>query len=340
MNEIKLKTGSAPSKIFIGKSLNSLSDLTGNSRAVMITDENLIKHYGSVLPGFPYIVLKPGEETKSLGTIGFLTGELLKMEADRDTLLIGIGGGVVCDITGFTASVFKRGARLAFVATSLIAQSDAAIGGKNGVNYGNDKNIIGAFKQPEFVISDPAMLKTLPPDELASGFAEIIKTALIGDRKVIELLKKKDLDYYRNNPKKLIKIIYRTAKVKAAIVSADEHDHGIRRMLNFGHTIGHALERLYGLKHGQAVSIGMITELKILERSGEISNSDIHELEELLPKYNLNAALDFDTEKIKNILKNDKKISGGNIFLPIPAGSGKAAFLETGIDEILRYIHL
>ncbi len=204
------------------------------------------------------LTVQPGEESKTLTVIGDLCTRLLEAGADRSAFILGFGGGVVCDIAGMVASVYMRGVRHGFVSTTLLSQVDASTGGKTGVNLGAYKNIIGTFRQPEFVLCDHRLLSTLPDDEFQSGVGELIKNAIIRDRDLFFDISSSLDRIYDRDPLMLEDLIYRAVKIKAGIVRHDPLEKGMRRLLNFGHTFGHVLETAYHLPHGIAVMEGML----------------------------------------------------------------------------------
>ena len=248
--------------------------------------------------------------------------------------MLGVGGGVVTDIAGFVASVFLRGIKFGFVSTSLLGQVDAAIGGKNGVNFGGLKNIIGVINQPEFVICDISMLKTLPKREVKSGFAEIIKYGIIQDISILEILEREQDKINSLDLMVLEKLIYRSISVKSSIVSKDEHETGLRRVLNFGHTIGHAIELTNDLTHGEAVSIGMVVSLGISEKKGYIGNETVLKVKKLLKEYSLPVAFSNDKEEIIRQVVFDKKNEKNGINFILIKEPGKALIEKMSIKKL------
>ena len=199
----------------------------------------------------------PGEESKKLKVVEYLAEKLLAAGIDRTGFILAVGGGVVCDLAGFLASVYMRGIRCGYVSSSLLSQVDASTGGKNGVNLGGTKNILGIIRQPEFVICDTAMLLTLSDEEYLSGLAEMIKTAVIGDKELFELLEKNYGGIMDREYDLLTLLVAKSVRFKASVVTEDEMETGLRRILNFGHTFGHAIEMQTRIKHGFAVAAGM-----------------------------------------------------------------------------------
>lgn len=286
-------------------SLQSLSELTEPSRTVLVTDRHVYESHRSGFEGWRTVVLEPGEEHKIQSTVDGLIHQLLDMQVDRSWTLVGVGGGVVTDITGFVASVYMRGIRFGFVPSSLLAMVDASIGGKNGIDVGPYKNMVGIIRQPAFLLYDFSLLETLPDVEWSNGFAEIIKHACIRDAAAFRLLEKYDLSAMRRNPELLQDLIRRNALLKSRIVRQDEFEQGDRKLLNFGHTLGHALETSYELSHGQAVALGMVAACKISET--HTGFRDTKRVSQVIARYGLPIEGSFDPDRILSVFRMDKK---------------------------------
>jgi 3-dehydroquinate synthase len=256
MKILEVKAESKLSKILIGEKLANLNQYIGNRKAIIITDSNLLKHYKSFFPfGVPVIEIGLGEKNKTLKTLELIFDKLLELETDRSTFIVAIGGGIVCDVAGFAASAFMRGLPFGFVSTTLLSQVDASVGGKNGVNFRGFKNMIGVFSQPDFVICDTELFKTLDRKEFISGFSEIIKAGAIKDLQLFDYCEKHAVEALSMNHEVLEKMVHDSVLVKAKVVEADEREKGERRLLNFGHTFAHAIEKKTGILHGEAVSM-------------------------------------------------------------------------------------
>jgi len=238
-------------------------------------------------------------------TADALIEKLIDMEADRKTTLVGVGGGVITDITGYVASVYMRGLRFGFIPTSILALVDASIGGKNGLDVGVYKNMVGVIRQPSFILHDMVFLNSLPPQEWENGFAEIIKHACIKDAVMFAELEKNSLKTYQGRQKSICEIIRKNALIKTRVVQKDEFEKGERRLLNFGHTLGHALETQYELLHGQAISIGMTYACHISAQLAGFKQTE--KVIAVLEKYNLPTYASFDKQKVFDVLKMDKK---------------------------------
>ncbi len=291
--------------VYFDASLSKLGTLADKKNAIVITDENIFAAHQAKLKGWKTIVLKAGEEYKTQATADDIIRQLIQLEADRKTTLVGMGGGVITDITGYVASVYMRGIAVGFVPTSLLAMVDAAIGGKNGIDIGFYKNMIGLIRQPDFLLYDVGLLKSLPDAEWENGFAEIIKHAAIKDAAMFSLLEKNNLAAFRKNKKMLAALIKNNASIKIKVVQKDEFEKGDRKLLNYGHTLGHALENQYQLSHGHAVSIGMAYAAEISSQLTGFRQTD--RLVKVIHQYNLPAFTKFDKDRVFAVLKMDKK---------------------------------
>jgi 3-dehydroquinate synthase len=278
-------------RVLLDHDLGGLPELAGSRDGVIVTDANVRRCQGSRLPAWPVVEIGTGEGAKTLRTVEALARALVSGRVDRRTLVVGVGGGVVCDVTGFVASTILRGVPFAFAPTTLLAQVDAAIGGKNGVNLDGFKNLIGTVTQPEFVLADHRVLETLPAAERRSGLAEAIKTGAIGDAALFELLETGAdavLDCARPA---VAAVVERAVRTKLRLVAGDERDAADRRLLNFGHTLGHAVERVFGLSHGAAVSVGMVVAARLSAARGLLPPGDAGRLERVVRRAGLPASL-------------------------------------------------
>ncbi len=310
MGKKQYKFSSKAVDCYFDADFSLLEKLVSQENAIIITDDNIASIYKETFKGWKVIAIKPGEKNKQQSTVDHVIGELIKLQADRETFIIGIGGGVITDIAGYTASVYMRGIKFAFLPTTILAMVDAAIGGKNGVDVGVYKNLIGTIRHPEFLLYDYSFLKTLPKEEWINGFAEIIKHACIKDAAMFELLANNSIEEFQNSPAKVAELIKRNADIKYNVVSGDEFETGERKLLNFGHTLGHAIENIYKLPHGSAISIGMAAACKISETINDFSATDGKRVIDLLKKYKLPVDLKFDKEKVWKVLLMDKKKAG------------------------------
>lgn len=311
-----------------------LKEITGRDKTIIITDENVFAAHSKVFKNWNTIVLKAGEEFKVQATVDAVIEQLIEMEADRETTLIGAGGGVISDLTGYIASVYMRGISFGFVPTSLLAMVDAAIGGKNGIDVGEYKNMVGVIRQPSFILYDMAWLQSLPQNEWRNGFAEIIKHACIKDAAMFKELEQNDLNFYQRKKAALNQLVQRNALLKTRVVQKDEFEKGDRKLLNFGHTLGHALETQYELSHGEAISIGMTYAAALSQEFSSFSNAG--RVIDLLDHYQLPTNAKFDRDKVIRILKMDKKKSRDGIHFILLERIGRAAIKQISIDQLYQ----
>jgi len=330
--EIHGSTGD--STVLIGESLRSLEKYIPSEKVLVITDTNVRRHYQKDFPSCEVIEIGTGEVIKNLDTVRKICQRLMDMEADRSSFIVGIGGGVVCDIAGFVASIYLRGVRFGFVSTTLLSQVDASVGGKNGVNLGGYKNMVGVFNQPEFVICDINLLKTLPEKELLSGFAEIVKHAAIGDPKLFSYFEENCEKALKLDPQVIEKLISDSLNIKSSIVNRDEKEKGERRKLNFGHTFGHAIEKTTGASHGEGVSAGMVIASELSEKMGYLAPKEARKIESLLKKLKLPVRLQIDHESVLDGLRKDKKRSGSTINFVLLKAIGHAVVEEVSINAL------
>ncbi len=305
MKKINIKYSSSSTEFYFASGISHLKKITDPKATVLITDENVYNAHSKRFKGWTTIVLKPGEEFKVQATVDAVIEQLIEMEVDSKTTLVGVGGGVITDITGYVASVYMRGLRFGFVPTSLLALVDASIGGKNGIDVGVYKNMVGLIRQPSFILHDMVFLNSLPQAEWENGFAEIIKHSCIKDAAMFTELERNSIKHYRGRQKSFCELVQRNALIKTKVVQKDEFEKGERKLLNFGHTLGHALENQYELSHGQAISIGMTYACHISERLAGFRQTE--RVVNLLQQYNLPTYASFDKQKVFEVLKMDKK---------------------------------
>ena len=292
---------------YFDASFSLLQDLVPVATTVLITDENVFNQHKEKFEGWKTVVIKAGEEHKQQSTVDYIISELIKLEADRKTFIVGVGGGVVTDITGYAASIYMRGLKFGFIPTTVLAMVDASIGGKNGVDVGVYKNLAGLIKQPEFLLFDYSLLQTLPNEQWVNGFAEVIKHACIKDALLFSILEKFTLHDFQKDETLLADIIERNVKIKTAVVTEDEFETGDRKLLNFGHTIGHAIENMHQLLHGHAISIGMVAACNLSEQIAGLHFDEARRIVQLLAKYHLPVDIETDDEKVFQVLRMDKK---------------------------------
>ena len=313
-----------------------LKDIVKPGDAVLLVDENVFQHFSSKFKKWRTIVIPSGEKHKVQSTVDKIIGQLIELGADRKTTLIGVGGGVVTDITGYVASVYMRGISFGFVPTTLLAMVDASIGGKNGIDVGVYKNMVGIIRQPSFLLYDLLFLNTLPDKEWKNGFAEIIKHAAIRDAAMFRELEINDLFFYQKKKKDACSLIERNALLKSKVVQLDEFEKNERRMLNFGHTLAHAIETQYNLLHGEAVAIGMVFASKLSE---ELLSFKSHErLVKMIERYSLPTEIDFDKQKAFDVLKSDKKKEADFMNFILLEKIGKARIEKIPLKNLYNYL--
>lgn len=311
-----------------------IEELVDKKNAILITDENIFAQQSEKFSGWKAIVLKAGEQFKNQSAVDEIIKQLIRLQADRQTFIVGVGGGVVTDIAGFAASVYMRGIKFAFVPTSILAMVDASVGGKNGVDVGVYKNLVGTINHPEFLLYDYSFLETLPRGEWINGFAEIVKHACIKNEGMFHLLQEKTLQDFQSSKEITGKLIRQNVEIKYDVVASDERETGERKLLNFGHTIGHAIENTAKLPHGSAVSIGMVAACVISEKINDFSKEGTEKVKQLLSKYQLPIAFDFDKEKTWDILLHDKKKSGSDMNFVVLDEIGKASIKKIALQDL------
>ncbi len=284
----------------------------------------------------PVILIPPGERHKRMATVEKITGQLAAQGAERSSVLLVFGGGVVGDMGGFAASVYLRGIDYVQIPTTLLAQVDSAIGGKTGVNLAIGKNLVGTFYQPRMVLSDPRVLSTLPERELRAGLFEAIKCAVIGDPALFEFLRTARADVLKGRPDALEQVIRASAALKARVVSADEKEGDLRRILNFGHTVGHALEAATNYRrflHGEAVAWGMLAAVRLARDYG-LASSEANRIDELIRSYGPVPPLGrtLDRESVCRHMAADKKVRDGKVHFVLPSRIGEVKIV-TGITN-------
>ena len=280
-----------------------------NRRVLIVTDTGVPAAYAQILAGqcreSLVCTVAMGEESKSLDTFGQLLQTMLEHGFSRKDCVVAVGGGVVGDLSGFAASAYMRGIDFYNIPTTLLSQIDSSIGGKTAINFGGVKNIVGAFYQPKKVLIDPDLLQTLPPRQIANGLAEAVKMSLTSDRELFELFENRDIE------SNLEEIIIRSLQIKQSVVEQDEKETGLRKILNFGHTVGHGIESSGGLSqlyHGECVALGM------LPMCGESLRPRVLEV---LKKCNLYRQLQYDWDAITEAAFHDKKADGGTVTVTL-----------------------
>lgn len=335
------KTGKCT--VRVGERLPQLRDYVPGTNVVVITDPNVSARYAKFFPPCHVIEIGTGEASKTLDTVRAIYGTLLEREADRSTFIVGIGGGIVCDIAGFVASTYQRGVRFGLAPTTLLAQVDAGVGGKNGVNVDGYKNVVGAFSQPEFVLCDMDLLRTLPESEVRCGLAEVVKHGAIGDSDLFRFLETHAEQAARLEQGVVGRLVNDSIAVKAAIVNGDERERNERRKLNFGHTLGHAIEATEGLSHGESVGLGMAAACRLSQARGILAAEESERVIDLLARLGLPTRARLDGERLMSAIRKDKKRTGTKIHFVFLKAIGEAVVepmeinaLEALMDRVLR----
>lgn len=331
---------------------NTVSE--GNKSAFIITDRNLAELHASKIENsletrgwkWETAVIEPGEKSKSLAVISSLYDRLVNMKADRQTVVIAVGGGVTGDAAGFVAATYVRGLPFVQVPTSLLAHVDSSVGGKVGVNHPQAKNLIGAFYQPLGVFIDTSTLETLPERDYRSGLAEVVKYGVILDAKFFQYLEQNIAGLNQRTADVLRTVIARCCELKAEVVEQDEHERtGLRAILNYGHTFAHAFEALCGygeLMHGEAVSIGMVYASYLAEKLNLISHQETERQIQLLQSLGLPVSLpegsSLNTDDILDRMKLDKKTVGGKLRFVLPTCLGRVEVFKDIPEELVREV--
>ena len=290
---------------YLANGISHLKEITDQASTFIITDENVFNAHTKRFKNWKTIVIKAGEQHKVQSTVDNLILQLIEMGADRKSTLVGVGGGVITDLTGYVASVYMRGIRFGFIPTTILSMVDASIGGKNGIDVGVYKNMVGIIRQPAFILHDMVFVNSLPQSEWENGFAEIIKHACIKDAAMFQQLESNSLKKYQTKKTLLCELVQRNALLKTKVVQKDEFESGERKLLNFGHTLAHAIENMYAFSHGQAVAIGSTYACHISEQLTGFKQTA--RVVALLSKYGLPTYAEFDKAKAFDILQKDKK---------------------------------
>jgi 3-dehydroquinate synthase len=352
MISIPVSTTSRSYEVLIGSGLlaragDCLGKILESRRAVVVTVPPVRRRWAKVLlkslaaSGIEtaFLEMPDGEPAKRLATLEKLAEKLVKQGADRGATLIALGGGVVGDVTGFLASIYMRGIDVIQIPTTVLAQVDAAIGGKTGVNLVSGKNLLGTFHQPRAVLVDPTVLETLPSREYRAGLYESLKCGIIGDPGLFKLFEERRREILDRDPIVIEKVIADSVRLKASVVSADERESGLRQVLNFGHTIGHALEaetRYTQLLHGEAVAWGMIAATHIALSTGKLDSVTAGRISNSVLGFGRLPRVTFQTTGIMKRLRSDKKTRHGVVHFVLPREIGKVEITSDVPETIVR----
>jgi 3-dehydroquinate synthase len=338
MQEVHLTTPAGVSEIVVGELLSSRLQMLEQEPILMIDENVLVQHHDLFEP-FRSVVIPSGESHKTLQTVEALYRELVTHEADRSTLMVGVGGGLATDVAGFVASTFLRGTPFGFISSTLLGQVDASIGGKNGVNLDGYKNMLGTIRQPSFVWCDLSLLRTLESREYVSGIAEVIKYGFIWDIHFLEYLEEHMEALLKQNLGVLEHVVTTSASIKTDVVQKDEKEADLRKILNFGHTIGHAIERNKGILHGEAVGVGMVLAARLSHLQGILSASEVDRVEQLVRSAGLPTGMKLDPEEIYQNIRKDKKKSGEDVHFVLLKGLGNTVIRPIPLPELKSIVH-
>ena len=325
------------SEIYIGPTSDILPGVLPGGRVVVVSDATIDRLYHPMLAPYDTVLIGLGESIKTLQTVESIYRRFIELGVDRSTFVLGIGGGIVTDVAGFAAATYMRGLDFGFVSTTLLGQVDASVGGKNGVNVDGYKNMAGTFTQPQFVICDPALLRTLPEREFRAGLAEIIKAGLIADRGLFELFENHPIDAFRNDQSLLNEAITRAIRVKADVVERDERESGERRKLNLGHTFAHAIEKCGNeFLHGEAVAIGTVMIARLSAHLGTATQDEADRVRRVFERMGLPIRTEIDFKRLVKALKHDKKKEADSVSFVLLRGIGDCEIRRFTFDEIDR----
>ncbi len=317
--------------VIVGKNLKAFESLD-DTRLFVLCDENVFSLYENILKNCCVYTFPAGEKSKTMDTAVKILTAMAENGFGRNDTLVAFGGGVTGDLGGFCASVYMRGIRYIQIPTTILAAVDSSVGGKTAVDFAGHKNLVGSFWQPSIVFCDTEYFKTLPPRQYSAGFAEIVKYGAISDKNLFSIIESGEFE--------IENVIEQCIDIKRKIVEKDTRDTGIRKILNFGHTVGHAVEKLsnFGMLHGEAVSIGMCVVLRGSQRLGLCKSGTAQRVSEVLQKYALPVSCDFCAEDILNEVKSDKKRAGNSTDIIIVPEIGKAEIVPMSDNEFFEII--
>lgn len=326
------------SRITVGDTLqNVLTYVPKEQRnhLVMVTDSKVYDLYHESFPEGQVFIMGQTEANKTQATIDELTTQLLELGVDRHWFMIGIGGGIVCDVTGYLASVYMRGIACGYVPTTLLAQVDASVGGKTGINFRGYKNIIGTFKQPQFVLCDTHLLQSLPEKEIKNGLAEAIKHGIISSVELFNFIEKELDSLLRKDVEALTKVVEECVTIKSSIVELDEREKGERKKLNLGHSFGHAIESLELIPHGHAVIKGLLLASELSAIKNYCSWETHSKIKDLLMQLNVSLNPRYSVQKMLTQMQKDKKKQIDRIDFVYIQHLGKVTVIPTLFDELI-----
>ena len=322
------------SRIYLGAVPEILPQVLPAGRVVVVSDTEADRLHGGLPAACETVLIGRGERIKTLSTVENINRRLIAAGADRKTFILGVGGGIVTDIAGFAASTYMRGVPFGFVPTTLLGQVDAAVGGKNGVNIDGYKNMAGTFAQPQFVVCDPALLRTLPDREFRAGLAEAVKAGIIADEELFAAIEEADFGELRSDQALLRRVVGRAVGVKVAVVARDEREAGERRKLNLGHTLAHAIERTSGrMNHGEAVAVGTVLMARAAVRLGMLAETECRRIAGALGRLGFRLTPPVSMDRMLEAVAADKKREGGTLHVVLPTGIGSCTVCDMPLGE-------
>ncbi len=333
-NAISLELDFGSSKICYGRGLSSLPELLVGRSHILFTDSLLAELYRDELQPYDVVTLPRGEELKTLAQVEHYLGHMLDQDISRKDVVISFGGGAVSDFVGFMASIYKRGIEFISVPTTVLAQVDAALGGKTGVNFGQWKNMVGSFYMPSHILIDSHYCLTQDHDDYKQGFAEIIKHAAIRDLALFEKLEKDCVKLMAKQPEVLEDVIRSAGRIKLDIVAKDAKEAGLRKLLNFGHTVGHGIEKLAGMAHGDAIGVGMSVAAALSQSRCQLSPEAYTRLIDLIGNFDLETVMSQDIEEYWPLLLKDKKAHANAVDYVFLTDIGKAIIEPIALDQL------
>ena len=322
------------SEIYIGPVKDILPGVLPEGRVVVVSDSSIDRLYHPMLEKYDSVLIGLGESIKTLQTVETIYRRFIELGVDRSTFVLAVGGGIVTDVAGFAASTYMRGLKFGFVSTTLLGQVDASVGGKNGVNVDGYKNMAGTFTQPQFVICDPGMLRTLPDREFRAGLAEVVKAAIIADADLFGRIENTTFEALRTDTDLLTDAVSAAIRVKADIVERDEHESGDRRKLNLGHTLAHAIEKCSNrMNHGEAVAVGTALIAGAAVKLGVLSEADRDRIVHVLMQLGFDLTPPVDVKRLLKEVGKDKKNEEGILSIVLPVGIGDCEVRPMKIDD-------
>ena len=311
------------SEVYIGLAAEILPELLPQGRVVVVSDATIDRLYHPLLAKYDSVLIGTGESIKTLQTVETLYRRFIELGVDRSTFVLGIGGGIVTDVAGFAASTYMRGLSFGFISTTLLGQVDASVGGKNGVNVDGYKNMAGTFTQPQFVVCDPSLLRSLPDREFRAGLAEVVKAAIIADADLFGRIEQTSFETLRTDTDLLSDVISAAIRVKADIVEYDEKESGERRKLNLGHTLAHAIEKSSNrMNHGEAVAVGTALIAGAAVKLGVLKEEERQRIAEVLSRLGFDLTPPVEIKRLLKEVGKDKKNEDGMLRIVLPVGIG------------------